>query len=86
MGAAELINYLARIKTAFIVNGIGEAGALAALDDREHFEKSMRNNSSELALLTRQLREMGYAAIESWGNFVYIETGKTLPSWAADCK
>jgi histidinol-phosphate aminotransferase len=76
MGPAELINYLARIKTAFIVNGIGEAGALAALDDREHFEKSMRNNSSELALLTRQLREMGYAAIESWGNFVYIETGE----------
>jgi len=76
MGPAELINYLARLKTAFIVNGIGEAGALAALDDREHYEKSMKNNSSELALVTRQLRDMGYAALESWGNFVYIETGE----------
>jgi histidinol-phosphate aminotransferase len=76
MGPAELINYLARLKTAFIVNSVGEAGALAALDDREHYEKSMRNNSSQLALLTRQLREMGYAAHESWGNFVYIETGE----------
>jgi len=36
----------------------------------------MKNNSSELALVTRQLRDMGYAALESWGNFVYIETGE----------
>jgi histidinol-phosphate aminotransferase len=76
MGPAELIGYLARLKTAFIVNGVGAAAALAALDDREHYEKSMRNNSSQLALLTRQLHELGYAVIESWGNFVYIETGE----------
>ena len=76
MAPAELINYLARLKTAFIVNGVGEAGALAALDDREHYERTMRNNSTQLALLTRQLREMGFAPVESWGNFLYIETGE----------
>jgi histidinol-phosphate aminotransferase len=76
MGPAELINYLARLKTAFIVNGIGEAGALAALDDREHYERSMRNNSAQLATLDRQLRELGYAPVESWGNFIYVETGE----------
>jgi histidinol-phosphate aminotransferase len=82
MGPAELINYLARLKTAFIVNSIGEAGALAALDDREHYEKSMRNNSAQLATLTRQLRELGFAPIESWGNFVYIETGEDASALA----
>ena len=76
MAPSELINYLTRLKTAFIVNGIGEAGALAALDDREHYERTMRNNSTQLALLTRQLREMGYAPVESWANFLYIETGE----------
>ena len=76
MGPAELISYLARLKTAFIVNSVGEAGAMAALDDREHYEKSMRNNSAQLALLTRQLRELGYAPVESWANFIYIETGE----------
>jgi histidinol-phosphate aminotransferase len=76
MAPAELINYLARLKTAFIVNGVGEAGALAALDDREHYERTMRNNSTQLTLLTRQLREMGFAPVESWGNFLYIETGE----------
>ncbi len=82
MGPAELINYLARLKTAFIVNGVGEAGALAALDDREHYEKSVRNNSAQLATLTRQLRELGFAPIESWSNFVYIETGEDAAALA----
>ena len=82
MGPAELINYLARLKTAFIVNGVGEAGALAALDDREHYEESVRNNSAQLATLTRQLRELGFAPIESWGNFVYIETGEDAAALA----
>jgi histidinol-phosphate aminotransferase len=76
MGPAELINYVARLKSAFIVNGVGEAGALAALDDREHYERSMRNNSAQLAVLTRQLHELGYAPVESWANFIYIETGE----------
>lgn len=76
MAPAELINYLARLKTAFTVGSVGEAGALAALDDREHYEKSMRNNSAQLTLLTRQLRELGYAPVESWANFLYIEAGE----------
>ena len=76
MGPAELISYLTRLKTAFIVNGLGEAGALVALDDREHYEKSMRNNSAQLMIVTRQLRELGYAPVESWANFLYIETGE----------
>ncbi|HVJ06524.1 MAG TPA: histidinol-phosphate transaminase [Candidatus Saccharimonadales bacterium] len=76
MGPAELISYLVRLKTAFIVNGVGEAGALAALDDREHYEKSMCNNAAQLTVLTRQLRELGYEPVESWANFLYIETGE----------
>jgi histidinol-phosphate aminotransferase len=76
MGPAELISYLARLKTAFIVNSLGEAGAMAALDDREHYEKTLRNNAAQLTLLTHQLRELGYTPVESWANFVYIETGE----------
>jgi histidinol-phosphate aminotransferase len=82
MGPAELIHYLACLKTGFIVNSVGEAGALAALDEREHYEKTMRNNSAQLATLTRQLRELGFEPIESWGNFVYIETGEDAAALA----
>ena len=82
MGPAELISYFARMKTAFIVNGLAETGALAALDDREHYEKSMRNNAQQLAWLTRQLRELGYSPVESWANFLYIETGEDAAALA----
>ena len=69
-------------QAGFIVNSVGEAGALAALDEREHYEKTMRNNSAQLATLTRQLRELGFEPIESWGNFVYIETGEDAAALA----
>jgi len=76
MGPAELMGYIARLKTAFIVNGLGETAALAALDDREHYEKSMRNNAAQLVVLSKHLKEMGYQPVESWANFIYIETGE----------
>lgn len=76
MAPAELIDYLARLKSAFIVNGVGEAAALAALDDREHCERTMRNNAEQMAYLLRELREMGYQPVESFANFLYVETGE----------
>jgi len=82
MGPAELLNYLARAKTIFIVNSVGEAGALAALDDHEHRERTLRNNSEQLPLLTRQLRELGFAPVESWANFIYFETGEDASALA----
>ncbi len=82
MGPAELIGYIARLKTAFIVNGLGDAAAMAALDDREHYEKSMRNNSAQLAVLSKHLKEMGYQPVESWANFIYIETGEDASTLA----
>jgi histidinol-phosphate aminotransferase len=76
MGPPELITYLARLKTPFVVSGMGEAGALAALDDREHYERSMRNNSAQLESVSGRLRELGYTPVESWANFLYFETGE----------
>ncbi|MDR3762753.1 MAG: histidinol-phosphate transaminase [Acidobacteriota bacterium] len=76
MGPAELIGYLARIKPAFLVSGPAEAGALAAMDDHTHYEKSMRNNTQQLEWMKRELIEMGYTPVESWANFLYIETGE----------
>lgn len=76
MGPAELIGYLGRLKPAFFVSGPAEAAALAAMDDRAHYEKSMNNNAAQLEWLNRQLREMGYTPVESWANFIYIEAGE----------
>ncbi len=82
MGPAELIGYFARLKPAFLVNGLAEAAALAAMDDRAHYEKSMSNNAQQLEWMTRQLREIGYTPVESWANFLYIETGEDASALA----
>jgi len=76
MGPSELITYLARLKTPYVVTGAAEAAALAALDDREHHERTMRNNSAQHATLSRQLRELGYSPVESWANFIYFDAGE----------
>ncbi len=76
LGPAELISYLARLKSAFQVSAPAQAAAMAALDDREHIEKTLRNNLEQANWLTAQLREMGLRPVETWSNFIYCEAGE----------
>ncbi len=76
LGPAELIGYITRLRTAFSISGPAQAAAVAALDDREHYERTMRNNAEQLPWLAAQLRELGYRPVESWANFLYCEVGE----------
>jgi histidinol-phosphate aminotransferase len=76
LGPAELMGYVTRVRTAFSISGPAQAAALASLDDREHYERTMRNNAEQLPWLIAQLRDLGYAPVESWSNFVYCEVGE----------
>lgn len=73
IGPAELMGYLARVRTAFMVSTVAQAGAMAALDDSAHFEKTMRNNAEQANWLLSQLRNLGYDPVETWSNFIYME-------------
>jgi histidinol-phosphate aminotransferase len=73
LGPAELIGYIARLKTAFAVNSVGEAGALAALDDSDHIRKAVENNRAGANYISSVLRELGYQPIETWANFICCE-------------
>jgi histidinol-phosphate aminotransferase len=73
---AELIGYLARLKTAFMVSSLAQAAAMAALDDEAHFEKTMKNNLEQSIWLTSEMRAMGLNPVESWSNFIYCEVGE----------
>jgi histidinol-phosphate aminotransferase len=77
IGPAELIGYLARLKTAFMVSTPAQAAAMAALDDHAHFEKTMRNNLEQSRWLTAQMHEIGLNPVESWTNFIYCEVGES---------
>jgi histidinol-phosphate aminotransferase len=77
IGPAELIGYLARLKTAFMVSTPAQAAVMAALDDHNHFERTMRNNLEQSKWLMTQMRELGLNPVESWSNFIYCEMGES---------
>lgn len=72
-GPAELLGYIARLKTAFSVTSIGEAAAIAALDDDEHLKRALENNRAGAKYLATHLTDLGYKPVETWANFIYCE-------------
>jgi histidinol-phosphate aminotransferase len=71
--APAILQYFARVRTAFSVSGVAEAAALAALDDTEHVRRSIENNAVGAAWLIARLREMGLRTVPTSASFVYFE-------------
>ena len=69
---AELLN---RVRQPFNVNLPAQRGALAALKDRAHVEKSVAMNRMGLEQLAAGCRELGLAWLPSIANFLCIEIG-----------
>ena len=78
MGPAELIGYLARMKPAFMVSSLGEAGALAALADADHVQRAVENNAAGAKLLAPAIAEMGIRVVPTWANFLFCDTGEDV--------
>ncbi len=78
-GPAELIQYFARERTAFSINTLAEAAALAALEDTEHMRKTVENNAAGAAWLTREISEFGLRVTPTWANFIYVDVGEDAP-------
>jgi histidinol-phosphate aminotransferase len=76
MGPAELMAYLARVKPAFMVSSVAEAGALAALADVEHVEMTLKNNAEGAKLLVPAISEMGIRVVPTWTNFLFCDIGE----------
>jgi len=71
----ELASYLERARHPFNVNRLAEVAALAALGDREHTLRTVRNNAEGIAYLTRELGALGIRVWPSDANFVLAEAG-----------
>jgi histidinol-phosphate aminotransferase len=71
----ELAGYLQSARHPFNVNSLAEVAALAALDDREHTERTVRNNTEGIEYLTRELTALGIRVWPSDANFVLAEAG-----------
>jgi histidinol-phosphate aminotransferase len=72
---AEVIEVLNRIRQPFNVNSLAQVGALAALEDDEHVERSRRVNREGMERLEGELREIGLEVVPSQANFVLVRVG-----------
>lgn len=79
---AELNQYFMRVKTVFSVSSVSEAGALAALNDTAHVQRTINNNCSGAEYLTRELGEIGLHALPTWTNFLFIDLGEPASPFA----
>lgn len=79
----DVAGLLNRVRQPFNVNTVAQAAALAALDDVEYLQQSIRRNREGMDQLVSGLRSLGLDYIESAGNFVAVNTGRGLEHYEA---
>lgn len=71
----ELISALEKVRQPFNVNSIAQAGALAALDDVEHMQKTRSNNAQGREFFEHAFRQINLEYVPSSANFVMVKVG-----------
>jgi len=69
----ELIGFLDRVRAPFNTSLVAQAAGVAALEDREHLERSRALVQSERTFLTAGLTALGATVAPSQGNFVLAD-------------
>ncbi|MFA7578167.1 MAG: histidinol-phosphate transaminase [Candidatus Muiribacteriota bacterium] len=70
-----LIKLLMRAKAPFNLNFLAQVAACAAIDDKEHFEKSRKLAIDEKIYIYKRLLENNIRFVPSETNFILIDTG-----------
>jgi histidinol-phosphate aminotransferase len=76
IGRKDLMDCLYRVREPFPVHRLGQAGAVAALKDHAHAEKSVRMVIEGREFLYRELGKMGLFYVPSQANFIFMDLGK----------
>ncbi|MFM9079699.1 MAG: histidinol-phosphate transaminase [Opitutaceae bacterium] len=79
--AAELCGLLNRVRQPFNVNAIGQAAAIAALDDVDFPARCARETRAGLLWLEGEFRRLGLETVPSSANFLLVRTGDGLSSF-----
>lgn len=74
--SAEFAGLLNRVRQPFNVNAIGQAAALAALDDADFVARCVRDNRLGLVQLEKGLAEIGIPTVPSEANFLLARVGQ----------
>jgi histidinol-phosphate aminotransferase len=73
----DVAGLLNRVRQPFNVNSVAQAAAVAALDDDGYLQQSIRRNREGMAQLVAGFEALGLPYIESVGNFVSVDCGRS---------
>lgn len=82
LGPAELLGYCARMRNTFSVSSVGQAAALAALEDANHIQKTVENNAAQARILAEGLAALGYRVVPTSANFLFCDLGEDAAAFA----
>jgi histidinol-phosphate aminotransferase len=76
IGHPTLVHEMNKLRTPFNVTSVGQAAALAALDDTEHVRRSVEMNGAERRRLFVELTKLHLHPVPSETNFLFIPLGQ----------
>jgi histidinol-phosphate aminotransferase len=76
IGHPDLVAEFEKVRQPFNIDAVAQAGALAALDDTAHAQKTRRINSRGLKFYERAFRKLGLEFIPSSANFILVRVGE----------
>ncbi len=75
IGPADLVAAMEKVRQPFNINSMAQVGALAALDDTEHMDRTRLNNRNGLRFFEQALRELKLEFVPSAANFILVRVG-----------
>ncbi len=75
----EIASYLHRVRQPFNVNELAQVGALACLEDDDHYNKTMAMTRDGIHYLTGEIAKLGCTVFPTQTNFFLVDVG-------CDCK
>jgi len=71
----DLVALLEKTRQPFNLNSIAQAGALAALDDANHMQRTRENNAAGLKYFEQACRDLKLEFVPSSANFILVKVG-----------
>lgn len=75
IGHPDLMTAMEKIRQPFNINAISQSGAMAALDDVKHVERTRKTNARGMRLFARVFRRLKLEFVPSAANFVLVRVG-----------
>jgi histidinol-phosphate aminotransferase len=72
----DLIAAFEKVRQPFNINSIAQAGALAALDDAAHVQRTRENNARGRKFFAEAVAKLGLAFVPSAANFLLVKVGE----------